>query len=171
MEINGNIEEGQKEAVYRSRFLVSSFRSSFRKRSLRNTNGQNFLFKRRQLGTLLPKRSNASYIHRVEYLYFVQIHSRGYSLFLSIRLSTNRSFLRPEKKVNGAVNRTKGQTSSRMTRVKPSRMYNYIVACTHIGQPVVFLTDAFVSTRVAARGDFILRPRLSLIITRRMDSR
>lgn len=63
-----------------------------------NTNGQNFLFKRRQLGTLLPKRSNASYIHRVEYLYFVQIHSRGYSLFLSIRLSTNRSFLRPEKR-------------------------------------------------------------------------
>lgn len=66
-----------------------------------NTNGQNFLFKRRQLGTLLPKRSNASYIHRVEYLYFVQIHSRGYSLFLSIRLSTNRSFLRPEKRWTG----------------------------------------------------------------------
>lgn len=101
MEINGNIEEGQKEAVYRSRFLVSSFRSSFRKRSLRNTNGQNFLFKRRQLGTLLPKQSNASYIHRVEYLYFVQIHSRGYSLFLSIRLSTNRSFFRPEKRWTG----------------------------------------------------------------------
>lgn len=67
---------GQKEAVYRSRFLARTFESD-RTRTTKIP----FLKGRPAVGRLVlhPKRSNATHTH-VQHLYFIFIiHSRGYS--------------------------------------------------------------------------------------------